>query len=235
MTLAIIPCRSGSKGLPNKNILPLCGKPLMNWSIDAALESGCFDSVIVTTDSEEYAEIARSAGADVPWLREGHLASDIARSSDVILDVLSRCENSGKKYDRFMLLQPTSPLRKAEHIRNAFAQMETQGAKAVVSVCESEHSPEWMNRLPDSKSLDCFISKDASGTPRQLTGKYFRINGAIYLADIEWYRHHIDFFAKGSYAMIMDDYSSVDIDTILDFQFAEFLLERAKLKGSTDA
>lgn len=232
MTLAIIPCRAGSKGLPNKNIRPLCGKPLLHWSIDAALKSGCFDSVIVSTDSEEYADIARRSGADVPWLREGHLATDTARSSDVILDAIERCERSGQGHDRFMLLQPTSPLRTAEHIREAFSRMDAHGARAIIAVSESEHSPAWMNTLPESMSLDGFIRKDASGTPRQLCGKFYRINGAIYLADVEWYRKHVDFFAEGAYAMIMDSRSSIDIDTELDFEIAEYLLGRGMKKGA---
>lgn len=232
MTLAIIPCRSGSKGLPNKNIRPLCGMPLIHWSIKAALESGCFDSVIASTDSEEYAEIARRSGAEVPWLREGYLATDTARSSDVILDVIERCERSGNRHDRFMLLQPTSPLRTADHIREAFARMDAQGASAIVSVCESEHSPAWMNTLPESMSLDGFIRKEASGTPRQLCGKYYRINGALYLADVEWYRKHVDFFAEGAYAMIMDARCSIDIDTELDFEIAEHLLGRGMKKDA---
>ena len=118
--IAIIPARSGSKGLKDKNIRLLNGKPLLAYSVEAALESEQFDEVMVSTDSEKYAEIAKEWGANVPFLRSAELSSDTATSKDVILDVLKRYAESGQVFDTFSLLQPTSPLRTAENICRVF-------------------------------------------------------------------------------------------------------------------
>ena len=113
--LAIIPARSGSKGLRNKNIIDLCGKPLMAWSIEAATQTGLFEKVLVSTDSEHYADIARQWGADVMMRGEAQ-SSDTATTYDVMEDLLGRLTEN---YDYFMQLQPTSPLRSAKHVREA--------------------------------------------------------------------------------------------------------------------
>ena len=120
-SIAIIPARSGSKGLPGKNIKPLNGKPLLAYSIEAALASGRFDTVHVSTDSERYADIARQYGADEPFLRSAEASSDTASSEDAIREVLRRYEEMGQRFDAFMLLQPTSPLRTADDIRAALS------------------------------------------------------------------------------------------------------------------
>ena len=117
--IAIITARSGSKGLPHKNIKLLNGKPLMAWSIEAALKSGMFDTVIVSTDSEEYARIAREYGAEVPFLRSEATSGDNANSWDTVAEVLDNYRKLGREFDTFMLLQPTSPLRSAEDIQRA--------------------------------------------------------------------------------------------------------------------
>ena len=140
-TLAVIPARSGSKGLKDKNILPLCGKPLLSYTIEAALKSQCFDTVMVSTDALEYAEIAAACGAEVPFLRSKAAATDQASSWEVVLEVLQKYEEKGRQFDFVMLLQPTSPLRNEQEIRNAFSVQERNHAEAVVSVCEMEHSP----------------------------------------------------------------------------------------------
>ena len=117
--LAIIPARSGSKGLRDKNIKPMAGKPLMVYSIQAALDSGVFDEVMVSTDSEHYADIAREWGGSVPFLRSETTSTDHASSWDMVKEVLEGYRSLGKEYDSFCLLQPTSPLRTAQDINNA--------------------------------------------------------------------------------------------------------------------
>ena len=139
--IAIITARSGSKGLPNKNILPLDGKPLIAHTIIAAKESGMFDTVMVSTDSEEYAAIAREWGAEVPFLRSEENSSDKAGSWAVVREVLDEYKKRGEEFDTLTLLQPTSPLRNAEDIRNAYKLMEEKGAHSVVSVSEALVSP----------------------------------------------------------------------------------------------
>ena len=132
--IAIIPARSGSKGLPDKNIKLLNGKPLLQYSVEAALASGCFDKVMVSTDSEKYAEIAREAGAEVPFLRSAYTSTDKASSWDMVEEVLDGYKKLGYTFDTFCLLQPTSPMRTAEDIAKAYAVMREKNAFAVVSI-----------------------------------------------------------------------------------------------------
>ena len=222
--LAIIPARSGSKGVKDKNIRLLGDKPLMAWSIEAALQSEQFDEVMVSTDSERYAEIARRHGASVPFLRSVLTASDTASSGDMISEVLREYQKRDRKFDTYCLLQPTSPLRTAEDIRRAYDLYKQKEAFAIVSVCETEHSPLWCGKLPPTLALDGFISREAIQR-RQAMGKFYRLNGAIYIVNIEESKNDSFLYRKGSYAYIMEQERSVDIDTELDFQFAEFLIK----------
>lgn len=226
--IAIIPARSGSKGLRDKNIKELCGKPLIAWSIEAARKSGCFDEVMVSTDSERYAEIARQYGASVPFLRSETTSSDTASSWDMVDEVLDRYNKLGREFDTFCLLQPTSPLRTARDISAAYKLYQKKASFAVVSVCEAEHSPLWCGHLPDSQEFENFIDVD-SMKQRQAGGKFYRLNGAIYIVDIERFKTDRFLYQKGSYAYIMRQDQSVDIDTDIDFQFAELLMKREKL------
>ena len=130
--IAIIPARSGSKGLVDKNIKELQGKPLIAYSIEAALQSGFFDEVMVSTDSDVYAYIAKEWGAQVPFLRSAEMASDSAGSWDTVREVLDRYKALGKEFDTVCLLQPTSPLRTQEDIRNAYQIYQNKNAKAVI-------------------------------------------------------------------------------------------------------
>ncbi|MBP3295738.1 MAG: acylneuraminate cytidylyltransferase family protein, partial [Lachnospiraceae bacterium] len=132
--IAIIPARSGSKGLKDKNIKMMCGKPLLAYSIQAAKDSGCFDTIMVSTDSEQYAEIARSNGAEVPFLRSAETSGDKAGSWDVVKEVLKKYESFGKEFQNVCLLQPTSPLRTSEDIKKAYQLYENKQAGIVISV-----------------------------------------------------------------------------------------------------
>ena len=221
--LAIIPARSGSKGVKDKNIRLLGGKPLMAWSIEAALGSGKFDEVMVSTDSERYAAIAREHGASVPFLRSAVTASDTASSNDMISEVLEEYQKRGREFDTYCLLQPTSPLRTAEDIRRAYALYEQKKALAVVSVCEAEHTPLWCGQLPPTLELEGFLPR-AEAQRRQDIQKFYRLNGAIYIVDTRKFKTDPFPYQKGGYAYVMDRERSVDIDTELDFRLAEFLL-----------
>lgn len=223
--IAIIPARSGSKGLPDKNIKMLAGKPMLAYTIEAALESGCFDEVHVSTDSGDYAEIARKYGAHVPFLRENNLATDSAGTWDVVKWILAKYrESEQRQFDYMAILQPTSPLRMAYHIREAFQLKEDKKAKMIVSVCEAEHSPLWMNTLPEDHNLNQFINLEKLSAFRQGLPKFYRINGAIYLGDTEYVKNRINYYDQETYAYIMDKVSSIDIDDIFDFHFAEYLM-----------
>lgn len=220
--LAIIPARSGSKGLKNKNILNLCGKPLMYYSITAAIKSGVFEEVIVSTDSSEYAEIAKECGAKIPFLRSKENSSDKASSWDTVLEVLKCYEKIGKSFDNICLLQPTSPLRDETDIKNAYDLIK-KGAKAAVSVCEAEHSPLLVNSLPDDRSMENFLS-ESGNKRRQDSGKFYRLNGAIYFVNTEFLKENTFIYRKGCKALIMSGSHSVDIDSELDFLYAQTLM-----------
>lgn len=221
--LAIIPARSGSKGLKDKNIKELNGKPMIAYTIEAAIQSGLFDDVIVSTDSQVYAYTAMKFGASVPFLRPEDLSSDTATSSDMIIHTIGELNKLGKQYDYFMLLQPTSPLRTKDDIINSIELLFKKDANSVVSVCEAENSPLYMNTLDDNLSMDGFLSKDIK-TRRQDLDKYYRLNGAIYICNVDYFLKYNDFYKEYSYAYIMDKERSIDIDDEFDFKFVGYLL-----------
>lgn len=226
--IAIIPARSGSKGLRDKNIKDLNGKPLIAYTIEAALQSNCFDTVMVSTDSENYADIAKQYGAEVPFLRSGKTSSDTASSWDMVQEVLDMYMQRGATFDSFCLLQPTSPLRKAQDIQSAYKIFKEIADFAVVSVCEAEHSPLWCGKLPPSNELTNFLNPE-SEKRRQDAGKFYRLNGAIYIVDIARFRNDKFLYQHGSYAYIMDQASSVDIDSEIDFILAEILMRNRSI------
>jgi CMP-N,N'-diacetyllegionaminic acid synthase len=223
--IAIISARSGSKGLPDKNIKELSGKPLMAYSIEAAIQSECFDDVMVSTDSEKYAEIARIYGAKVPFMRSEATSSDTASSWDVVEEVLQGYEKMGKTFDTICLLQPTSPMRTSEDIKAAYSLYKEKNAIAVLSMTELEHPIEWCGKIDETLSLDRFHNK-TEGVRRQDMGKSYRPNGAIYIISVPEFRKDRYLYRGGTYAYIMPQDRSVDIDTEFDFRFAEFLIGR---------
>ncbi|MDK2901694.1 MAG: CMP-N,N-diacetyllegionaminic acid synthase [Thermosediminibacterales bacterium] len=225
--LAIIPARSGSEGIKDKNIKELNGKPMIAYTIEAAIKSYIFDDIVVSTDSEKYAQISRKYGARVPFLRPDNLATDDASSKDVIEHVLKRLLKEGKKFDYFALLQPTSPLRNKNDIIEAVDLLFLKNANAVISVCETDHSPLWTNTLCENLQIDNFIKKEVRNSRRQDLPKYYRLNGAIYIAQTDYFLKYKDWFKEKSYAYIMPKERSIDVDNILDFRLAEIILQNS--------
>lgn len=223
--LAIIPARSGSKGLRNKNIKLLNGKPLLAYTIEAAQASGVFDEIMVSTDSKQYAEIAKEWGASIPFLRKEGLSSDTASTWDVVRSVLMEYRKKGIEYDTVCVLQPTSPLRNSEDIIEGYRLKEVKSAKAIVSVCEMDHSPLWSNVLPENKSMSKFIRKEVVKTPRQELPMYYRINGAIYILDREKIEEGDKIYSEHCFAYVMPKERSIDIDDKIDFLMVESILK----------
>ncbi len=220
--IAIIPARSGSKGLKDKNIKPFAGKPLLAYSIEAAYGSGLFDIIHVSTDSEQYAETARAFGADVPFLRSEELSSDKADSWDAVSEVLEKYGKLGREFDMLTLLQPTSPLRNSGHIRQAYDIFTEKKANAVFSVCEADHPPAWYHVLGPDGDMSGFGSGSDNGKQRQDFEKYYRINGAIYMISVDYFKEdHINLFREKACACIMEKRYSVDIDDEFDFEVAQ--------------
>lgn len=223
--IAIITARSGSKGLKDKNIKLLLGKPMLAYSIEAAIESCMFETVMVSTDSEQYASIAKEYGADVPFLRSIENSGDKAGSWDVVKETLHRYLDISKKFDTVCLLQPTSPLRTASDIFLAYEMLSVNCADAITSVCKSDHPIQYYLELDDSLSLRSFRDKTVD-LPRQKLGQYYRINGAIYIRKILYNCDNIELIDHKELAFVMSRKNSVDIDTIDDFDYAEFLLNK---------
>jgi len=224
--LAVIPARGGSKRLPHKNILYLQDKPLIAWSIEAGLKSKYVDEVMVTTDDEEIAQIATKYGARVPFLRPKELATDTATTFAAIKHTIEFYQNNFLKvFNYILLLQPTSPLRSQQDIDRALELLEEKSGDAVISVCETEHSPLWANTLPKDLSMSNFLKEETKNKRSQDLDKYYRLNGAIYIYKTKKLLEEETFFLKDNiFAYIMPQESSIDIDTLLDFKICEAIL-----------
>ena len=233
-TLAIIPARGGSKGLPKKNIKLMNGKPMIAYSIEAARDSGIFSEIMVSTDSDEIAAIARQNGASVPYMRPGELSGDMATTAAVIRHCIEFYQNNGSDYDNICLLQPTSPLRTKVHIIEAYELFSEKNANSLVSVCECEHSPLWANTIGDDLRLDHFIREEIKNLRRQDLPQYYRLNGAIYFSKTDIFMNQSSFLGYNTIAYKMDLRSSIDIDMEEDFLFAELLMKRNN-KGKGEA
>ena len=223
--IAIIPARSGSKGLQDKNIATINRQPLIYYSIKAALESRIFKTVMVSTDSNRYAEIARGCGAEVPFLRSIETSGDKASTWDVVREVLYNYSDKGLKYDYVAVLQPTSPLRTAEDIREVIRIKEKYDANNVVTVTEVEHPVQWCFKLPDDLRLDDMSQSPYNFMRRQDLEKYYRENGAIYFIDAnKILAKDYNFYSDKCVAMIMPQQRSIDIDSEFDLIVAESIM-----------
>jgi CMP-N-acetylneuraminic acid synthetase len=221
--LGLIPARSGSKGLPNKNIRSFCGKPLLGRAVETAIESEMFDTVFVSTDIGEYADISVRYGASVPFLRPAAYARDESAAEEYIMHALNEFKKNGEEFDYFALMQPTSPLRTAELIREGVRMAVDQELTSVVSFCEAEHPPGYYHKLPDDLSLGGI---DASrGKNRQEYGKFYRVSGLLYVCGCEFYLRNATFYGGNGRAMVVDAKHSIDIDSDFDFAVAEFVFQ----------
>lgn len=225
--LAIIPARAGSKRLKNKNILKLDYKPLIAWTIEEALKSKYITETVVSTDSDEIAQVAKEYGAQVPFLRPENLSSDTATSYDAVHHCIEFYKKKlNRSFDYILLLQPTSPLRTVKDIDGAIEFLNSKNADSVISMCECEHSPIWANTLPEDRNINQFDDEKYKDLRSQDLPTYYRYNGAIYLTKISrFYKEKSFNFNSNSFAYIMEQQSSVDIDTELDFMICETILK----------
>ena len=222
-TLALIPARGGSKGIPRKNVKLIAGKPLIVWTIEAALRSSGLASVVVSTDDMEIADVARQAGAQVPFMRPTALAQDTTPGLDPVVHALSQLP----QYDSMLLLQPTSPLRTTNDI-DACLQLATERrARSVVSVSEPETHPYWTYRLSEKQTLERLVDT-APVARRQDLPPVFAVNGALYFAETDWLRSSNSLVGAETLAYVMPRERSFDLDTPLDWMLAELLLKEQK-------
>lgn len=224
--LAIIPARGGSKRLPRKNVLDLFGIPLIAWTINAAKKSKYIDRVIVSTDDHEITDIAKAYGAEVPFRRPDDLSDDTSSSIDVVVHALNTLKKEQQYYDYVILLQPTSPLRTEEDIDSALVQLIERQEDAVISICEADHSPLWMNTLGKNQSMEGFISHDVVNKRSQDLDKYYRLNGAIYIVSVKRLlemKQPTFFLQDRISGYVMPRERSIDIDSDIDFEIAKVL------------
>jgi CMP-N,N'-diacetyllegionaminic acid synthase len=213
--LALITARGGSKGLPGKNILPIRGRPLIQWTIEAARSSRYIDRLILSSDDPKIIETARRGGCEVPFQRAAALAGDEVASIDVVIDALAQVPG----YDIVVLLQPTSPLRSSADIDGALELMEASGAPACVSVRPAEEHPYWTFRLSEDGSLASYVdTPDRPPARRQDLPPAWCLNGAVYAARIEWLLRTRTFLAPQTVGYPMPAERSLDIDTPADIE-----------------
>lgn len=221
--LAIIPARGGSKTLPRKNIKKLKGIPLIAHTILSAKNSKYITRTVVSTDDNEIACIAKTYGAEIPFLRPQNLAGDSSPTIDSILNMLDYLEKHEKYYpDYVLLLQCTSPLRNTKHIDESIEKLLSSNFDGIISICNAEVNPYWTNILNKDK-LQYFIKEGKQITRRQDLPEIYRYNGAIFLAKTETLKKEKTFEVENLTGYIMDEYSSIDIDTEIDFTIAEII------------
>jgi CMP-N,N'-diacetyllegionaminic acid synthase len=231
-TICLIPARGGSKGIPRKNIISLAGKPMIAWTIEAALQSDCLDRILVSTDDAKIARIAEEWGAQVPFMRPAELSLDTSSTIDVALHAISWLEQAeGRMPDYLLLLQPTSPLRTREDIDSARRMASERDAEAVVSICEAIHHPYLTKRLGEDCTLSEFMPDGRICTRRQDFPPAYALNGAIYLSSISSLLRDKTFLPERTYGCIMPADRSIDIDTPWDLHLADLILRDRLARG----
>ncbi|TWT27722.1 cytidylyltransferase domain-containing protein [Planomicrobium sp. CPCC 101110] len=222
--LAIIPARGGSKGIPNKNIIQVVGKPLIKYSIDEALKSKYLDAIVVSTEDEAIKKVALECGAEVPFLRPIELAADTSRTIDALIYTLRKLEKEGRKYDYIVLLQPTQPLRKSWHIDEAIEKIVEVDADSLVSVSEVNEHPILMRTI-DEKNRANNLLEIKSTVRRQDFSKIYKVNGSVYINKINENFNYDTSLNDNSLAYIMAREFDVDIDEIFDLEIFKLRLE----------
>lgn len=224
--IAIIPARGGSKGLPGKNIRPLCGRPLIAWSIDKALKSRHLDRVVVSTDDPAIAGVARDHGAEVPFLRPAELATDTASTYDVIRHALAHYRDSlGETYDYTALLEPTSPLREDDDIDRALQALHGLAAEydSIISMGQVSEHPSIMKRLA-GKGFEPFCPELAQSTRRQDNAPAYFPYGVAYIAKTATLLEENTFYARRAAWYGIKRYQHYEIDDLYDFLCVEAVM-----------
>jgi CMP-N,N'-diacetyllegionaminic acid synthase len=221
--LCIIPARSGSKGLKNKNILPFNGKPLIYYTIQSALKSKNITKVIVITDSLKIARISKKFGAEIPFLRPKRLATNNSLAIDTYIYVINKLKKKNIYIKEFIVLLPTSPLRNSTDIDNAINLFKNKKADSVISMKELECPLDWSKKINGSYLVQSSNKFFKSNLNRQHYKKTFIPNGAIYIFNSKKLLENKNYYFKKTYAYLMSKKRSIDINDIIDFRIAEFL------------
>ncbi|MGL6115434.1 MAG: cytidylyltransferase domain-containing protein [Cetobacterium sp.] len=225
--LAIIPARGGSKGVPKKNIIEICGKPLIAYSIHCGLDSKYIDKVFVSTDDREIARVAKSFGGEVPFLRPEELAQDGSKTIDSLVYTVNKLKELGETYDYLVLLQPTVPLRKTFHVDEAIEKLLESDFYDLVSVSEVHDHPILMRKIKDSGELENLLPLPSS-VRRQDFPSVYRVDGAIYIMKLDENFNLNTSPNDGKLSYIMEKKYTTDIDTYLDIKIVEYYLEEER-------
>ena len=220
-TIAIIPARAGSKGIPNKNLVEVAGKPLIQWTIEAANKSECIDTIVVTSDGESILNHAKKYERVITLKRPESLAQDTTPTLPVVEHVLEKLNISLEEYTYLILLQPTSPLRTTKHIDDAFKTIEASNATSLISMSLPEHHPLKSFVKNDEGFLEGIVNNEYPFMPRQELPKVYQPNGAIYIIELKSLLEDKSFFTNKTIEFLMSTKSSVDIDTIEDIKKVE--------------
>jgi CMP-N,N'-diacetyllegionaminic acid synthase len=221
--LALITARGGSKGIPQKNIIDLGGKPLLAWTIEAAQKSNYIDRLILSSDDERIIDTAKAYGCEVPFIRPAELALDTTSSMDVILHALDSLSTS---YDYLLLLQPTSPFRTAAHIDQAIEYLFQMQAVSVVSISKSKKSPDLIFYKAENGTLQPIIKNDAAVTRRQDAKPTFHYNGAVYFTSIAYLKNVKNYKTPETVGLELPNFIDIDIDEPDDLAYARYLVEK---------
>ncbi|HIF34634.1 MAG: acylneuraminate cytidylyltransferase family protein [Pirellulaceae bacterium] len=222
--VGLVTARGGSKGVPGKNIRSVGGKPLIAWTIEAALASSTLDRVVVSSDDPEILRIAAEFGAETPFVRPVELAGDRSGHTGVVIHAIEWLRQHGDEPDYIMTLQPTSPFRRPVDIDSAMQLARTRDVKAVMSVKPASEHPMWAKLIDDDGVMRPFIPHGQNGVQRQLLSDCYTINGAIYLNRCRDLEREKVMVPPGTLAYVMSVETSVDIDTPWDLMVADLLM-----------
>ena len=228
--IAIITARGGSKRIPRKNIREFCGKPIMNYSLEAALEAGIFDEVMVSTEDDEIADIARAAGAQVPFMRSAETSSDTATTEEVISEVLMRYEELGRSFEYGCCIYPTAPFVTAHKLRDAYDILVESGAQSIVPMQEFTYPPQ-RGLFIDGEGYVKMLHPEYAATRSQDLEKHYHECGQFYIFRNADYMIQRDTTMEKSIPYIIDPVESQDIDTESDWELAELKYRFLKEKG----
>ena len=219
--IAIIPARGGSKGIKRKNLHNIAGFPLIYWTINEIKKVNYIDKVVLTSDDHEIINYCKSLNCDIPFRRSNQLSTDDAKTSDVILDVLKRLPG----YDYFILLQPTSPLRTASDIVNSIDKMISSNSKSCISVYKIKLKTNWLLKLNNHNYLKPMFNEKYFDSRRQDIDDSYLPNGAIYISEIKNFIKNKNFFSNKTFAYVMPEEMSIDIDNMHQMRRCEKILE----------
>ncbi|NQZ56577.1 MAG: acylneuraminate cytidylyltransferase family protein [Lentisphaeraceae bacterium] len=225
--LFIIPARGGSKGIPGKNIKNLADKPLLHYSIELARQFSADADICLSTDDDEIAACAEEVNLTTPFRRPAKMATDNSGSYEYIMHAIEHYEKKGRHYDAIVLLQPTSPLRRADQLKSMLQDFSTD-MDMMVSVQEARHNPVCVSFIEDEKGCLSRLFKEES-TLRQEVPVVYEYNGAFYIMNVQSLKQGSYNEFKDIRKFVMDEVSSLDIDTPLDWGFAEFIMQRSHL------